>query len=67
MDIYAKPGTKVKFTNPDAGYEHDQLVARENLKVGNTYTILEIHVGGFHTNVFLREVPSVPFNSVMFE
>lgn len=67
MDIYAEPGTKVKFTNPNAGYSNDQAMVRDNLTVGETYTVLETRVGNFHTTVFLQEFPRLPFNTVMFE
>lgn len=67
MDIYSKPGTPVKFVNPTFGYEYHQETARKHLKVGNIYTVKETVVDSWHTDVYLEEVPGVPFNSVLFD
>ncbi len=67
MDINSKKGTKVVFANPGSGYEPEQELAKEHLKVGATYTVDRTEVGRFHTKVFLEEIPDVPFNSVMFD
>ena len=67
MDIYSKVGTKVIFAYPDSGYPHHQKTAAEHLELGRVYTVERIDVGGFHTDVFLAEVPGVAFNSVLFE
>lgn len=67
MDIYARRGTKIVFNNPNAGYPYDQETARKYLKVGSKYTVEWKRVGCFHTDVFLQEVPGVPFNSVLFD
>ena len=37
------------------------------LEVGKTYTVEEVDVHGWHTEVYLKEIPDVPFNSVLFE
>lgn len=66
MNIYAKPGTKIKFSRPTAGYEHHQETAARYLTVGNVYTVHETDVGGWHTDVYLTEFPGIAFNSVMF-
>jgi len=39
MDIYAQPGNKVRFTNPNAGYPRDQEIAKKHLKLGKNYTV----------------------------
>lgn len=39
----------------------------KHLKVGETYTINRIYIGGFNTDIYLDEVPDVKFNSVMFD
>ena len=67
MDIYAQPGTKVVFANPDAGYEHHQETAKKHLTVDAEYTVDRIDAGNWHTDVYFEEVPGVPFNSVMFD
>ena len=67
MDIHAEPGTKVIFSNPDAGYEKHQELAKRYLRVMVKYTVERTEVGRWHTNVYLEEVPGVAFNSVMFD
>lgn len=67
MDIYAKKGHRVVFSNPESGYQHHQNTAKEYLKVGKTYTINKTEVSNYHTDVYLEEVPGVAFNSVLFE
>jgi hypothetical protein len=67
MNIYSKAGSKVIFAHPGNGYKHDQEQAAEYLKVGEVYTVSRTEVGGFHTEVYLEEVPGRGFNSVMFD
>ena len=67
MNIYAKSGDKVIFKHPNAGRESDQETARKNLVPNQTYTVDRTKVHDWHTDVFLREVPGVRFNSVHFE
>lgn len=67
INVRASPGTKVIFSNPDAGYVIDQENAREHLKVGKKYTVAYTRVRSWHTDVFLKEVDGVSFNSVLFE
>lgn len=66
MNIYATPGSKVVFAFPKNGYSHHQEIAKQ-LKVGETYTVKETRVYAWHTDVFLEEVPGIPFNSVLFK
>lgn len=66
MNIYANKGDKVIFTGKN-GTDHDKEYAtKKGLKVGATYTIESTDVGGWHTTVYLQEVPNASFNSVMF-
>lgn len=37
------------------------------LEVGKTYNVVNVDVHGWHTQVELKEFPSVLFNSVCFE
>ena len=67
MNIHAKKGTKVVFSNPSAGYDPDQETARKYLTVGETYTVERTEIHDWCTYVFLEEVPGVAFNSVIFE
>lgn len=66
MDIYSKPGTKVIFDSPECGWPHDQETAAKYLTVGGLYTIAETVVHSSSTEVYLKEIPGVQFNSVLF-
>lgn len=65
MDIYSKPGTRVRFTG-FGGYDLDQKHARQHLMIGSTYTVSKIDVSDWSSMVHLREVPGNGFNTVMF-
>ncbi len=67
MDIYAKKGHKIIFSSPTAGYPNHQETAAKYLTVDNVYTVDYTDVGGWHTDVYIKEVPGVAFNSVMFD
>lgn len=65
IDIYAPQDTKVKYTGR-GGYDHHKEYANKYLKVDEIYTIDRTDVGGWHTDVYLKEVPGKAFNSVHF-
>lgn len=65
MDIYAKKGTKVMYTGK-GGYDSHKMHADMFLKVGSVYTVEFTEVGGWHTDVYLKEFPGEGFNSVHF-
>jgi hypothetical protein len=67
MDIYAKPGTKVVFCNLDWGYAGDQEWAKKHLFPGQIYTVDHTEVYNWSSDVILKEVPGVKFNTVLFE
>jgi hypothetical protein len=67
MNIYAKKGDKVVFSNPDAGYAPDQESAQKHLEVGKIYTVKRTIPGSWRTTVILKEVPSIGFNSCLFD
>jgi predicted nucleic-acid-binding protein len=67
VNIYAQEGCKVRFLNRN-GYEMDREKALDcELIEDEIYTVDHTDVGNWHTNVYLKEVPDIPFNSVMFE
>jgi len=67
MNIDAKKGEKVIFTNPDAGYKNDQETAAKHLIVNKEYTVIRTDIDNWHTDVILEEIgEGVMFNSVMF-
>jgi hypothetical protein len=71
MNIYAKEGTKVKVLFDEKGImngtDSDKEHAEQHLKALNRYTIDHTEVSSWHTRVFLKEIPGIPFNSVHFE
>lgn len=66
MDIYAKPGTKVRFTGL-GGYDTQQANARKYINVGDILTVKKIEVGSWSSSVCFEEWPHNNFNTVMFE
>ena len=66
MNIYAQPGSQVRFLDEN-GHDYDKAKAHKFLKKGKVYTVAHTEVGNWHTDVFLVEVPGEPFNSVMFD
>lgn len=66
MNIHAKPGDRVVFAFPNNGYPADGRRAAEHLTLGRAYTVERCNIHDFSTSVWLREVPGVSFNSVMF-
>ncbi len=72
LDIWAPPGTKVRVIydengEPKNGYTGDKELVKSHLKNDELYTIDSIDVGSSHSSVKLKEIPSIPFNSVCFE
>lgn len=67
MNTDVKPGDKVRFTRPHAGYQSDQRLTAAKFTVGSKYTVERMLTHSFYTDVFLKEVPGVKFNSVQFE
>lgn len=71
MNIYAEPGTKVKFVEQNVSessitYRGDDD-PRGVLFVGQEYIIDHTEVHSYHTKVFLKGYPGKSFNSVWFE
>ena len=65
MDIYSTPGTKVVFLDKN-GDEYERAAAERILKVGQVYTVVDIDVMDWRSEVTLEEIPDKTFNSVMF-
>ncbi len=65
MDIYTKPGKKVKFLNKN-GYDWQKEEAAKVLNTEDEYTVVDIDIGGWMSDVYLEGFPH-PFNTVMFE
>jgi len=69
MNIYAEQGHKVIVTTEtiNSGYDSDKELANKHLKIGAVYTVEYTNVGGWHTTVYIKEMPNIAFNSVNFE
>lgn len=65
MDIYSKPGTKVRFMGK-GGLDHEKEDAQRFLKVGKLYTVKNIIVGRFCSWVYLEEFPEHQYNTDLF-
>lgn len=70
MNIYAKPGTKIrgifKYGRLQHGHDREKIQAMKYIIEGVEYTVDHTDVHNFHTDVYLKEFPGVPFNSVHF-
>jgi hypothetical protein len=69
MNIFAVEGHKVKVATNELGeiingYDYDKTKVKENLSVDKEYTVLYTVIGRYKTQVKLKEVPKVFFNSV---
>lgn len=67
MEIYALEGHKVKCVTMTAGYKHDQEIAKQHLLLNEIYTVDHTDVHNSLTDVYLKEIPEVRFNSVFFD
>lgn len=65
MNIYAKEGDKVVYRAVN-GSCHQLEMANRYLEKDVEYTVIHTEVSGWHTDVYLKEVPSIAFNSVHF-
>lgn len=66
MRIDAPEGTKVAYLNKEAGYPYDQEEARRHLTLEGIYTVERTVIHNFTTDVYLKELPGLFFNSVLF-
>ena len=57
----------VRYAHPENGYPSDREKAAGRLHIGKTYTVTRTVVHALSTEVFLKEFPSVSFNSVLFD
>lgn len=68
MNIFAIKGDKIKFSNPNYGYEDDRKQADKLLKIGKVYTVERVEIGEVKSVVYLKEFPleTRGFNTVQF-
>ncbi|MEM7184207.1 MAG: hypothetical protein AAF518_25130 [Spirochaetota bacterium] len=69
MEIYALPGHKVNVTKIsfNSFSEEDEQDVRENLKVGEIYTVKYTRVSKNYSYVVLTEFPEIKFDTALFE
>ena len=65
MNINAEEGDKVVFAFPDSGMGNGAYAAK-HLELGKTYTVKYVDIGGWQSDVYLKEIPDKSFNSVHF-
>jgi hypothetical protein len=67
VDIHRlRAGLSVIAAFPRNGYDPDKARFERYLKFGQTYTVDRFEIEGWVTNVWLKEIPDVMFNSVQF-
>ena len=66
MNIYSLEGQKVKLSTLEAGYSYQKEIVSNNLKLGEIYTVDFTVVHSSSAEVYLKEFPSISFNSVFF-
>lgn len=64
--IYCERGCKVEFAYPENGREHERQETGSLLKAGAAYEVKSTVVGGYSSEVELKEFPGKRFNSVFF-
>jgi hypothetical protein len=62
-----KPGSKVKVVSDFQNNWGSCDPIKENLTLGQVYTVDHIEIHSWHTKVFLTEFPDKKFNSVHFD
>ena len=67
MDIFAEEGHKVIAVELINGYQQHAALAKSYLVKGEVYTVERTEVNAWHTEVFLKEIPGIAFNSVHFD
>jgi len=67
MNIYAIEDHKIKCVTLNAGYDYHKEIAEKHLEVGKEYTVLRTYVDSYHTDILIKEIPDIKFNSVFFE
>lgn len=66
VDIFKlKPGSKIRFSYPNNGYDYEILEASKLLTVGNIYIVKSVDIHSSSTEIYLEGFHSC-FNCVMF-
>ena len=67
MNIYALKGHKVRCINLELPYDYQTETAHKHLELNKKYTVERTEVHSSSTEVFLKEIPEVAFNTTSFE
>ena len=68
MDIYSKPGTKVKCIHlNENNWSFNDKENLHLLEIGKEYMVEKTEVHGWYTKVFLGEFPGIEFHGTRFE
>ena len=57
----------VCISNKDLGMDHERRANADKLVVGEIYTLDDVVVEDWYSDVYLKEFPDLYFNSVLFE
>jgi|CXWL01.1.fsa_nt_gi hypothetical protein len=57
---------QLRFEHPKNGHDCDKRLAEWHLHIGGIYTLEKAEMGAWHTDIYLKEVPGIAFNSVLF-
>jgi hypothetical protein len=66
MDIHSKIGSTIEYLGT-GGYDSDLKYANKYLYIGEKYSIKNIEIHDWNTNVTLFKIPDKKFNSVHFK
>ena len=64
--LHAEKGCKCKVVTLDAGWNSEKEIARKFLDINKEYTVEAIELGSYSSEVYLKEIPDISFNSVFF-
>lgn len=64
--LYCERGCKVEFAYPENGREWEREDAKKFMAEGAIYEVKGVMVGGFSSEIELKEFPGKKFNSVFF-
>ena len=65
--IHCERGCKVRFAFPENGREHEREEVKRLLTEGAVYEVESLQVGGWCSDIELKEFPGKKFNSVFFQ
>jgi hypothetical protein len=67
MNIYSRPGTKIRMLYPDYGHKHDQdRIKKLGITSDMILTVDYTVVHNYSTELYIKEYPDLMFNVVNF-